>query len=112
MDKHGFMQNIGVVLKANHPEGKETLDTLVDWLQKKGKDVTVVAFGQEKIHSGALDLLIVLGGDGTFLSAARQIEGTDVPLLGVNLGRLGFLTEITPLSNCPRTVSALNRRTR
>lgn len=95
MDKHGLMQKIGIVLKANHPEGKETLDTLVDWLQKKGKDVLVITIGQEKLSSRKLDLLIVLGGDGTFLSAARQIEGTDIPLLGVNLGSLGFLTEIT-----------------
>jgi NAD+ kinase len=43
-----------------------------------------------------VDLVIAVGGDGTFLSAARAIAHYDVPLIGVNLGRLGFLTDISP----------------
>lgn len=43
-----------------------------------------------------LDLLIAIGGDGTLLRAARQVAGADVPLLGINRGRLGFLTDILP----------------
>jgi NAD+ kinase len=42
-----------------------------------------------------VDLLVVIGGDGTMLRVARQIAGTNVPLLGINAGRLGFLTQIT-----------------
>lgn len=46
--------------------------------------------------SGAADLVIAVGGDGTMLYASRLVAGRDVPLLGINRGRLGFLADITP----------------
>jgi NAD+ kinase len=53
-----------------------------------------------------IDLAIVLGGDGTMLSAARRLAPFDVPLIGVNLGRLGFLTDI-PLARMEPTLAAM-----
>ena len=55
---------------------------------------------------GASDLAIVLGGDGTMLSIARRLAPHDVPLIGVNLGRLGFLTDI-PLAGLEPTLGAM-----
>jgi NAD+ kinase len=55
---------------------------------------------------GEADLAIVLGGDGTMLSFARQLAPFDVPLIGVNLGRLGFLTDI-PLARMETTLGAM-----
>ena len=54
----------------------------------------------------AVDLAIVLGGDGTMLSIARQLAPFDVPLIGINQGRLGFLTDI-PLTRMESTLDAM-----
>ncbi len=76
----------------------------------RGRDIEVLFPEQEDIPAelgavtclprqdlpGAVDLMIAIGGDGTLLHAARGVARQDVPLLGVNLGRLGFLTDISP----------------
>ncbi len=89
------MKQIGITLRPDHPQGEETLKNLRAWLQEKGKMVILVDPRNQNAVPPPLDLLIVLGGDGTFLSAARRVEGRDIPILGVNLGSLGFLTEVT-----------------
>ena len=48
--------------------------------------------------TGAIDLAVVLGGDGTMLGIGRQLAGSDVPLVGINMGRLGYMTDI-PIQN-------------
>jgi NAD+ kinase len=79
---------------------------LIEWLQARQIDVFVDKETQDCIHPQAkcvardkmaehIDLLIVLGGDGTLLSAARALGAYKVPILAVNLGGLGFLTSVT-----------------
>jgi NAD+ kinase len=59
--------------------------------------------------SAKVDLLLSLGGDGTFLSAARLVRGAGTPILGVNLGRVGFLADVT-LENLARILDEIQRR--
>lgn len=82
----------GIVPK-NTPEAHQLAGEIAAWLQKQGCRATLT-------ESGALterddyDLLTVLGGDGTLLATARRIAGRKIPLIGINLGNVGFLTEI------------------
>lgn len=90
------MKTIGIVLKPDHPQGKAALEKLVEWLQQHGKEAILIdATKKDRSIPRSLDMVIVLGGDGTLLSAARSVEALDIPILGVNLGSLGFLTEVT-----------------
>lgn len=95
---------IAVFSKPGHPLVAPVGRTLADWLEARGEAVacdppTAAALGR---GDGVTDwqgcaprLAVVLGGDGTLLRVARHLRGADVPLLGVNLGTLGFLTELT-----------------
>lgn len=99
------MKRVGIVLKKNKPEALELSKRLIPWFQEKDIELFFEAdvarsIGLDKGHSksdipGLVDLIIVLGGDGTLLSVARLVGENNVPVLGVNLGSLGFLTEIT-----------------
>ncbi len=99
------MKSIGIIVKPHHAEAKRVLEGLVPWLAERGKAVVMdgetaaLVGGESEVAKEQVpersDMIIVLGGDGTFLSVARLVEGRGVPLLGVNLGGLGFLTEVT-----------------
>jgi NAD+ kinase len=101
-------RRVGLLTKLDHPEVRDTLNLLIEYLL--GLDVSVVVESgiaellERNGHSvmevadmaANVDLVIVVGGDGSMLSAARDMVQHQVPLLGVNRGRLGFLTDILP----------------
>ena len=99
------MDTIGLVAKRNKPETVALGRELAVWLQARGKTILPedetsreLGFtqGWRKVEiMQRADLVIVLGGDGTLLSVARRAGQREVPILGVNLGGLGFLTETT-----------------
>jgi len=97
------MKRIGIICKAGRPEPAEILKKLLPWLRSKGHDVFLDMETAEILnidgHSMAnipslVDIIIVLGGDGTMLNVARLVGEKGIPILGINLGGLGFITEV------------------
>ena len=98
-------KSVAIISKPDKPEVAQILPQLYDWLRKHGyavvidSETDVYATGPEVVArpdlgSRSLDFVIVLGGDGTLLSTSRAVAKAGIPVLGVNLGSLGFLTEV------------------
>jgi NAD+ kinase len=98
------VKRAGVVLHAGRPEAATTARTLVETLTSRGVEVWALTADAKRIDLPAvvgaetfpenLDLVFVFGGDGTLLRAAEAVGRSGVPLLGVNFGHLGFLSEL------------------
>jgi NAD+ kinase len=98
---------VGLVAKPDASEAQGVILGLLDWLGARGLTVVLeketaglapaaaAPAARKSDLPGQVDLLIVLGGDGTLLSMARAVGDLGVPILGVNLGGLGFLTATT-----------------
>jgi len=106
-----------IIARPDRPEVAQILPGLLAWLADHGYKIVIdqetstyitdqEVVPRSQLSARALDLVVVLGGDGTLLSAARVTAAVDVPLLGVNLGSLGFLTEV-PLQSLYSMLEAI-----
>ncbi|MBI1977581.1 MAG: NAD(+)/NADH kinase [Candidatus Omnitrophica bacterium] len=88
------IQRVGILTNPTKPNADELRQELCEWLEKRGTQVLdALKVPIEKIVSEA-DLFICLGGDGTILHLAGRMIDRMIPVLGVNIGSLGFLTEV------------------
>ena len=87
MLKGNKIKNIGIYHRKD-PETQKEAQEIIAWLKDKGYRVFQPPFSYN------IDLLIVLGGDGSLLKAARMVWPMSVPILGINFGQLGFLTAV------------------
>jgi NAD+ kinase len=106
---------VGFILKPDKSEAGVLLEDLVPWLRDQGHAAVVTSEDQispsgvevvpENELGGAIDLAVALGGDGTMLRAARLVADHGRPVLGINLGQLGFLAGFAP-ENAKQALSA------
>ncbi len=112
---------VGIIAKPDVRQTEELLPALLEWLAARNVSVRLDRDAAGYLGSEGLDrervpddcqLVIVLGGDGTLLAAARAIGGRDIPLFAVNLGGLGFLTAISVEELFPELERALRNEHR
>jgi NAD+ kinase len=97
-----MIRTVGLVAKYQEPKAAQMVRWLIPWLKKRGKKVCVenglASSGAQSCTKKELaakaDLIISLGGDGTLLNIAPLVVRPEVPILGVNMGGLGFITEV------------------
>ena len=113
-------RSAAIISKPTKPELSRIAPEVAEWLRAHGYKVFIdpetAAYipgstnivEREKLAEVAPEFVVVLGGDGTLLSAARAVACAGVPVLGINLGSLGFLTEV-PLSELYSTLEAIEQ---
>jgi NAD+ kinase len=99
------VKSVAIVAHHERPEAATLARVATEWLADHGIDAWVHAADADALDVGGLgrdrpiseaDLVVSLGGDGTMLRTVRLLDGASVPVLGVNLGVLGYLTEVEP----------------
>jgi NAD+ kinase len=108
MDK-AVITRVGIIVKPHQPEAMQTMCRLLRWLKERGiAAVACTGVDRERIKAetncaieildrealaATVDLIVVLGGDGTMIAAARALREREIPVLGINHGHLGYLAE-------------------
>ncbi len=87
---------IVVVANCTKPRVRQAVDELVPWMRQRSEVVAVDTDSNTDLTTVDADVILIFGGDGTLLSTARRLHGRQVPMMGVNFGRLGFLASFTP----------------
>ncbi len=109
---------VAVICKPGKPELKDLLPPVLDWLGRRGYGIVLddetgeylpdlKTVPRSTIGSSGAEFALVLGGDGTLLASARAVSHAGIPILGVNLGSLGFLTEV-PLADIYDALNAVH----
>jgi NAD+ kinase len=97
----------GIFANFGRPDAVEAVNYIIDWCQKNNHEAFYCRQIADKVPEEArplaaddlpdkADVVVSLGGDGTILATARTLKDTGLPILGINLGSLGFLTQLTP----------------
>ncbi|HGX93540.1 MAG TPA: NAD(+) kinase [Candidatus Tenderia sp.] len=116
-------ETIGIIGKFSDPTLGNTIETLGNFLRARGLKVLLEQGASETLTympdletadidtlGSECDMAIIVGGDGTLLHAARELSDYDIPLIGVNLGRLGFLVDISPAKMTDQITEILEGR--
>jgi NAD+ kinase len=104
-------KKFGLFVHSRSPNAEAVAAQVADFLRPNSKEVWQTSDWDDAVireHVPGTDLMICLGGDGTMLRAARVIVPHEIPVLGVNMGRLGFLAEVRPAAILERLEDFLN----
>ncbi len=113
-------QRVGLLGRREHPGVSQVVADLLALLDQRGVDVTIEdrlatlahfekrAMKPRDVIGEMVDLAIVIGGDGSLLSAARTLVRHNTPVIGINRGRLGFLTDVSPDELATQVNAVLN----
>jgi NAD+ kinase len=85
-----------VVANSDKQIVRAVLDDLLAWLKQHADVVGLETELDRPLHHIQADVVVVMGGDGTLLSVSRRLSGNHIPLMGINFGKLGFLSSFTP----------------
>jgi len=102
----------GLIANLKRKGAREAIDSFIRWAESTGNELILcdelkavsgngVKFCSRQGLAAKVDILVSMGGDGTLLASARAVGNAGTPLLGINLGSLGFLTQLTPQQLLP-----------